>query len=72
MRLRVTDAATALDLSEFLRVRVGAIVEASAPGHLEVSLLGSFSEEAHRHELEIAVQQWRLLRRLPDGTVTLA
>ena len=71
MRLRVTDAEAARDLSEFLQARVGAIVEARAPGEFEVSLLGSFGEDALRQEVEAAVRQWRLVRRQPDGVVKL-
>ena len=67
MRIRVSDPSAALDFSEFLRSRIDAIVEHSvrkgpAPAtELEVSLLGSYSEEALREELEAALKRWSML-----------
>jgi hypothetical protein len=65
MRIRVSDPAAAVDLSEFLRSRVGAVVEQSrsrpgGPTELEVSLLGSYGEEALRDEVEAAVRRWSM------------
>ena len=66
MRIRVSDPNAAIDLSEFLRARTGAIVEQTrsgpgGPSELEVSLLGSYGEEALRDELEAAVRRWSML-----------
>jgi hypothetical protein len=67
MRIRVNDPDAAVDLSEFLKARIGAIVEqleGLKPGgkaELEVSLLGSYSEEALREELEAALKRWSML-----------
>jgi len=71
MRVRLSDPDAAHDLGEFLRERVGAIVEArGADGReLEVSLLGSFGEDAMRDELHAAVRRWTLVRQLPDAVV---
>jgi len=75
MRIRIGDPASATDLSEFLRVRIGAVVEekgAERPGsdsELEVSLLGSYSEEAHRTEIEAAVRRWAMYRQRPEPVV---
>ena len=44
MRVHVSDPALASDLGEFLRERIGAIVEQHGGSELEVSLLGSFSD----------------------------
>jgi hypothetical protein len=72
MRIRVSDPAAAADLAEFLRGRIGAIVEATGrPSELEVSLLGSFGEDAMRRELEAATRRWSLLDRHPDAVVEL-
>jgi len=71
MRVRVTDPAAAADLSEFLRARVGAVVEQTSPRRpdaeteLEVSLLGSYGEDALRSELEAALRRWAIARRRP-------
>ena len=67
MRIRVNDPDAAVDLSEFLKARIGAIVEQldglkpGATAELEVSLLGSYSEEALREELESALRRWSML-----------
>ena len=77
MRLRVSDRSAALDLSQFLRSRIDAIVEHSArkdPGaatELEVSLLGSYSEQALRGELECAVRRWSMLEAHRGAVVEL-
>lgn len=66
MRIRVSDHSVANDLSEFLRTRVGAIVESSrsgpgGPAVIEVSLLGSYGEQALRDEIAVAVRRWMLI-----------
>ena len=66
MRVRVDDPAAALDLGEFLRARVGAVVEQAGNGELEVSLLGSYSDEALRDQLQAAVRRWTVASRQPD------
>jgi hypothetical protein len=71
MRLRVRDGESARDLGEFLRERIGAVVDATgaARGELEVSLLGSFGEHAMREEVGAAVRQWTLARQQPGSIV---
>ena len=75
MRVRLTDPAAAVDLSEFLRERVGAVVEQTSPGRpgaeteLEVSLLGSYGEDALRAEIEAVVGQWAFVRRRPAPVI---
>jgi hypothetical protein len=63
MRVRVSDPDAVRDLGEFLRGRVGAIVEQREEDTLEVSLLGSFNDAALRGELESAVRRWTLARQ---------
>jgi hypothetical protein len=58
MRVHAEDEETAADLAEFLRARVGAIVERAGQGELEVSLLGSYNSDALRGKLEEAVRRW--------------
>jgi hypothetical protein len=60
------DPVAVLDLGEFLRERVGAIVERTASGELEVSLLGSYSDQAMREQLSVACRRWALAARQPD------
>jgi hypothetical protein len=67
MRVRVDDPAAAADLAEFLRGRIGAVVEQRSGRELEVSLLGSFSDAALREELETALRRWELVRQRPGG-----
>jgi hypothetical protein len=71
MRIQVKDPASAGDLAEFLRRRVGAIVELSEPDELEVSLLGSYGDDALRDELTSAVRSWSLARQQPTSLVVL-
>jgi hypothetical protein len=72
MLVRVNAPADAADLVEFLRARIGAIVEERDGGsELEVSLLGSYSPEALRDELVVAVRQWSLVRQQPASLVEL-
>lgn len=71
MRVRVIDQAAAIDLGEFLRARIGALVEHKSPRRpggetlLEVSLLGSYGEDAMRSEIEAAIRRWAIARRQP-------
>ena len=64
MRIHLADPAAASDLSESLRQRVGAVVELSGGrasdggAQLEVSLLGSYGDDAMRSEIETAVRRW--------------
>ena len=75
MRVRLTDPAAAVDLSEFLRARIGAVVEQTSPRRpggetlIEVSLLGSYGEEALRSEIEAAVRRWAISRRRPAPVI---
>ena len=77
MRIRVSDPSAARDFSEFLRSRIDAIVEHSVrrgqepATELEVSLLGSYSEEALREELEGAVRRWSMLEANRGAVVEL-
>ena len=65
------DPATASDLGEFLRRRVDAIVDRRTLRELEVSFVGSFSDEGLREEIELAVERWCFVRRRPDELVVV-
>ena len=77
MRVRVNDPGAALDLAEFLRARIGALVQqtgATGPGQpaeLEVSLLGSYSEDALRDEIDAALRRWAIARGRPSDLAEL-
>jgi hypothetical protein len=77
MRLRVSDPAAAADLGEFLRERAGTVVEVTGtrrsawPAELEVSMLGSYGEEALRDEIEAAVRRWAFARGRTNAVVEL-
>jgi hypothetical protein len=78
MRIRVSDQSAALDLSKFLRSRIGAIVEhadwerrGDGPAELEVSLLGSYGEEALRNEIASALRRWSMLEAHRNAVVEL-
>ena len=71
MKVRVEDPVAALDLGEFLRTRIGAIVEQTGSGELEVSLLGSYSDSAMRDQLSLACRRWAVAARQPDTPVEI-
>lgn len=71
MRIRVSDPTAISDLHDFLRGRPDAIVEQRAPDSLEVSLLGSFNDDALRDELRSAVRRWTLVRQGPETPVEI-
>ena len=77
MRVRVSDPAAAADLCEFLRERAGAIVEVSGaqrpglPSDLEVSMVGSYGEQALRDEIEAVVRRWAFARGHPEAVIEL-
>jgi hypothetical protein len=66
MKVRLEDPEAALDLGEFLRTRIGAIVEQTGRGELEVSLLGSYNEAAMRDQLSVACRRWAMAARQHD------
>ncbi len=66
MKVRLEDPEAALDLGEFLRTRIGAVVEQTGRGELEVSLLGSFSNDAMRDHLSAACRRWAVAARQPE------
>jgi hypothetical protein len=62
MRIRASDAATADALLELLESRCDATVERVNDHELQVSLLGSYHEDAVRMELYLRIRAWEAAR----------
>jgi hypothetical protein len=58
MRLYVTDSASLPDLRAYLGSHRHVVVSAVGTHELEVSLLGSFGEEAMRMQVYLLVRAW--------------
>lgn len=71
MRIRVSDAAVADELIEFLESRVDAIVERLNNRELQVSLLGSYNRDAMRMELYLRIRAWESARRAAGAQVEI-
>jgi hypothetical protein len=63
MRLRVSDPELVPELLEFLRSRLDAVAEQTADDAVDVSLLGSYAEDAMRMELYLRVRAWEAGQR---------
>jgi hypothetical protein len=71
MRIQVDTPEEAGDLVEFLRSRIDTIVDRIGEAEVEVSLLGSFTQQAMREEVDARVRTWRQkrLESAAPGTV---
>jgi hypothetical protein len=58
MRIRLSSADMLDELLEFLRAEPSAVVEQVSDDEVEVSLLGSYQEDALRMELYLRVRAW--------------
>ena len=63
MRLRVSDPAFVPELLEFLRSRVDLVAEQVTEHEVDLSLLGSYAEDAMRMELYLRVRAWEAGQR---------
>ncbi len=63
MRLRVSDPAFVPELLEFLRSRLDVVAEQVTEKEVDLSLLGSYAEDAMRMELYLRVRAWEAGRR---------
>jgi hypothetical protein len=70
MRIRVTDPRMVGELLEFLTARADAVVEQISDHEVEVSLLGSYSTDAMRMELDLLIRAWEAAHAA-HGTVAL-
>jgi hypothetical protein len=58
MRLRVSDPRLLPELIEFLTSRGDVVALATSNDELDVSLLGSYGNDAMRMELELRIRAW--------------
>jgi hypothetical protein len=65
MRLYVTDSALLPDLRAFLGTYRHAVVSAVGTNELEVSLLGSFNDQAMRMQVYLLARAWEDGRQQP-------
>ena len=63
MRVRLSSADLLDELLEFLRAEPGAVVEPVSDDEVEVSLLGSFQQDALRMQLELRLRAWEATER---------
>ena len=63
MRIRLSSADLVDDLLEFLRAEPSAVVEQLSDDEVEVSLLGSYHQDALRMQLELRLRAWEAMHR---------
>jgi hypothetical protein len=63
MRIRISDPALVPELLEFLRARVDVVAEQTGEDEVEISLLGSYAQDAMRMELFLRVRAWEAGKR---------
>ena len=63
MRLRVSDPTFVPELLEFLQSRLDQVAERVNENEVEVSLLGSYADDAMRMELYLRVRAWEAGQR---------
>ena len=63
MRLRVSDPALVPELLEFLKSRLDVVAERVTEHEVDLSLLGSYAEDAMRMELYLRVRAWEAGQR---------
>lgn len=63
MRLRVSDPAFVPELLEFLKSRLDLVGDQVSENEVDLSLLGSYGEDAMRMELYLRVRAWEAGQR---------
>jgi hypothetical protein len=63
MRIRLSSADLLDELLEFLRAEPSAVVEQLSDDEVEVSLLGSYQEDALRMQLYLRLRAWEAAHR---------
>jgi hypothetical protein len=63
MRIRLSSPDLLDELLEFLRAEPSAVVEQISDDEVEVSLLGSYQQDALRMQLELRLRAWEATHR---------
>jgi hypothetical protein len=63
MRIRLSSADLLDELLDFLRAETSAVVEQVSDDEVEVSLLGSYKQDALRMQLELRLRAWETTHR---------
>lgn len=63
MRIRLSSADLLDELLDFLRAETSAVVEQVSDDEVEVSLLGSYKQDALRTQLELRLRAWEATHR---------
>jgi hypothetical protein len=63
VRIRLSSADLLDELLEFLRAEPGAVVEQLSDDEVEVSLLGSYQQDALRMQLYLRLRAWEAAHR---------
>lgn len=71
MRVRITTPEQLDDLASFLSAETNAVVQRLSPEELEVSLLGSYDDEAMRMDLYLRLRAWEAGRRASGAEVEI-
>ncbi len=63
MRIRITSAELLDELIAYLQIEPSTVIEQVADDEVEVSLVGSYREDAMRMELYLRLRAWEAARR---------
>lgn len=69
--VRISDASLLPDLLEELEKRIDTVVAVVGPNTVEVSVLGSYSQEGMRLAVELRVRAWEAVQRAGGREVTV-
>ena len=67
MRLRLSDPHLVPDLLQFLELRLEVVAEQVSENEVELSLIGSYNQEAQRMTVDLLLRAWEAGRDAPDS-----
>jgi hypothetical protein len=71
MRIRLSSADLLDDLLDFLRAEPSAVVEQVSADEVEVTLLGSYQQDALRMQLDLRLRTWEASHRASGVSVEI-
>lgn len=71
MRIRLSSAGLLDELLEFLQAEPSAVVEQVSDDEVEVTLLGSYQQDALRMQLELRLKAWEATHSAPGAHVEI-